>query len=271
MARETRKKQEIEMKKASHGLILALAAVLVLGSQVVIPRALHAAGQNGQTDNNIQAELQNKVKKYKGVQVSVKNGVVDLEGTVKDFATKEEIDKTAHRVKNVVAVRNKLQIQGAGEVSDAQLQQNIVKKLQYDRVGYGNAFNAISVSVQNGVVTLGGNALGPVAADSAVSLASHFPGVQDVIDNIQVDPLSPMDNQTRLAVYRAVYGFPSLNRYALDPAQPIRITVVNGNVTLNGEVNSQADKNVAGIRANSVPGVFKVTNDLQVANGSNEK
>jgi hyperosmotically inducible periplasmic protein len=205
------------------------------------------------------------------VQVSVKNGVVDLEGTVNDFATKEELDKKAHRTKNVVAVRNKLQIVGAGELSDAQLQQAIVKKLQYDRVGYGNAFNAISVNVQNGVVTLGGNALGPVAADSAVSLASHFRGVQDVVNNITVNPLSPMDDRSRLQVYRAVYGFPSLNKYALDPAQPIRITVVNGNVTLSGVVLSQADKDAAGIRANSVPGIFKVTNNLQVANPSNEK
>ena len=70
------------------------------------------------------------------------------------------IDKKAHRVKNVVAVRNKLQIAGAGEMTDAQLQQKIVQKLQYDRVGYGNAFNAISVNVQNGVVTLAGHALG---------------------------------------------------------------------------------------------------------------
>jgi hyperosmotically inducible periplasmic protein len=259
------------MKMARHALTLALAAGLALGSQVVTPPASYALGQNAQTDNNIQAQLQNDLKKYKDIQISVKNGVVDLEGTVKDFATKEQIDNKVHRTKNVVAVRNKLKIAGAGEVSDAQLQQNIVKKLQYDRVGYGNAFNAISVNVQDGVVTLAGNALGPVAADSAVSLASHFPGVQDVINNIQVDPLSPMDNQSRLAVYRAIYGYPSLNKYALDPAQPIRITVVNGNVTLNGVVNSQADKNTAGIRANSVPGIFKVTNNLQVANGSVEQ
>jgi osmotically-inducible protein OsmY len=259
------------MKKASRGLASALAAVLVLGSQVLISPVPCALGQNAQTDNNIQAELQNSLKKFKGVQVSVKSGVVDLEGTVNDYATKEEIDKKAHRTKNVVAVRNKLQIAGAGEMSDAQLQQAIVKKLQYDRVGYGNAFNAISVNVQSGVVTLAGNALGPVAADSAVSLASHFRGVQDVINNISVDPLSPMDDRTRLQVYRAVYGFPSLNKYAIDPAQPIRITVVNGNVTLNGVVDNQADKNVAGIRANSVAGVFKVTNNLQVANPSNEK
>jgi hyperosmotically inducible protein len=265
------KKQEKEMKMARHALTLALAAGLALGSQVMTPPASYALGQNAQTDNNIQAQLQNELKKYKSVQISVKNGVVDLEGTINDFATKEEIDKRAHRTKNVVAVRNNLKIAGAGEISDGQLQQKIVQKLQYDRVGYGNAFNAISVNVQNGVVTLAGNALGPVAADSAVSLASHFPGVQDVINNIQVDPLSPMDDRSRQQVYRAIYGYPSLQRYSLDPAQPIRITVVNGNVTLNGVVNSQADKDVAGIRANSVPGIFKVTNNLQVANGSKEK
>lgn len=259
------------MRKSSHGLALALAAVLATGSQIVVPPASYAIGWNAQTDNNIQAELQNKLKKYKGVQISVSNGIVDLEGTVKDFATKEEIDKNVHRVKNVTAVRNKLQVEGAGEMSDAQLQQAIVKKLQYDRVGYGNAFNAISVNVQDGVVTLSGNALGPVAADSAVSLASHFKGVQDVVNDIQVDPVSPMDDRTRLQVYRAIYGYPSLNKYAIDPAQPIRITVVNGNVTLNGVVISQADKDTAGIRANGVPGVFKVVNNLQVANGSNEK
>ncbi len=259
------------MKMARHVLTLALTAGLALGSQVVAPRASYALGQNAQTDNNIQAQLQNDLKKYKNVQISVKNGVVDLEGTVNDFATKEQIDNKVHRAKNVVAVRNNLKIAGAGEMTDAQLQQKIVQKLQYDRVGYGNAFNAISVNVQNGVVTLGGHALEPVAADSAVSLASRFPGVQDVVNNIQVDPVSPMDNRSRLQVYRAIYGYPSLNKYALDPAQPIRITVVNGNVTLNGVVNSQADKDVAGIRANSVPGIFKVTNNLQVANGSKEK
>lgn len=259
------------MKKASHGVTLALAAVLGLGSQVLIPQASFALGQSAQTDSNIQAELQNSLKKYKDVKVSVKNGIVDLEGAINTFANKEEIDKKVHRTRNVVAVRNNLQIAGAGEISDQELQQQIVKKLQYDRVGYGNAFNAISVNVQNGVVTLGGHARGPVAADSAVSLASNFPRVQDVINNISVDPVSPMDDGLRMQVWQTVYGFPSLNKYAIDPAQPIRITVVNGNLTLDGVVDSQADKNVAGIRANSVPGIFKVTNNLQVANPSNEK
>jgi osmotically-inducible protein OsmY len=73
-----------------------------------------------------------------------------------------------------------------------------------------------------------------------------------------------MDDRIRMEVYRSVYGFPSLNKYAIDPAQPIRISVQNGHVTLYGVVDSQADKDTAGIRANSVPGVFSVTNDLQV-------
>ena len=146
------------------------------------------------------------------------------------------------------------------------------KAIQYDRVGYGTTpFNAIGVSVQNGVVTLSGHAYGPVDADSAVAVAANTKGVKDVINEIQVDPVSPMDDRIRFAVFRAVYGFPSLNKYAIDPGKPIRISVQNGNVTLYGEVDSQGDKDTAGIRANGVPGVFHVTNNLQVAGGGQEK
>jgi osmotically-inducible protein OsmY len=119
--------------------------------------------------------------------------------------------------------------------------------------------------VQNGVATLGGHALGPVAKESALNLAKRTPGVTNVIDKIEVDPLSPMDNQLRMRVARAVYGYPSLNKYAINPANPIRITVINGHVILSGVVDNQSDKNVAGIQANTVPGVFSVTNNIQVA------
>jgi hyperosmotically inducible periplasmic protein len=88
--------------------------------------------------------------------------------------------------------------------------------------------------------------------------------VRNVINDVRVDPLSPMDDRSRLQLFRTIYGFPSLNKYAMDPAKPIRISVENGNVTLYGVVDSQMDKDVAGIRANSVPGIFRVTNDLQV-------
>jgi hyperosmotically inducible protein len=142
--------------------------------------------------------------------------------------------------------------------------------MSYDRVGYETTpFNAIVVDVQNGAVILTGHAYGPVDADSAVAVAANTPGVKDVINEIQVDPLSPMDDRIRIQVFRSIYGFPSLNKYAADPAKSIRISVQNGNVALYGVVDSQADKNTANIRANSVPGIFKVTNDLQVAGPTN--
>jgi osmotically-inducible protein OsmY len=125
--------------------------------------------------------------------------------------------------------------------------------------------------VQSGVVTLGGVAYGPTDKDSAISLVSNYPGVKDVVDNIEVAPVSPMDDRIRLATARAVYGAAQLNKYAIDPAKPIRITVVNGNVMLSGMVDNQADKDVANIRANGVPGVFKVINNLQVAGPQQEK
>ena len=140
------------------------------------------------------------------------------------------------------------------------------EKLAYDRVGYGTtAFNSFTISVQDGTVTLGGVAYGPSDKDSAISLVAHYPGVRDVVDDIEVAPLSPNDDRIRLATARAVYGFPSLQRYAMDPAKPIRITVVNGDITLTGVVDRQSDKDAAGIRANGVAGAFKVTNNLQVA------
>jgi osmotically-inducible protein OsmY len=125
--------------------------------------------------------------------------------------------------------------------------------------------------VQNGVVTLGGHAAGPVAAADAVAVVAYTKGVRDVIDNIQIDPVSDFDNQTRVAEFRAIYGYPLLNQYAIDPAKPIRIQVADGHVTLYGTVDNEAQKNAAGIQANTVPGVFSVTNDLQVANAAGEK
>jgi osmotically-inducible protein OsmY len=237
------------------------------------PHSAVAVAQNSQ-DTQIKADVLNNAlnkSKFKNVQVNVQNGIVTLTGTVDVYDTKADADRRVHRIKNVKGVENDIEVAGP-EVSDQELQQKLLKAIQYDRVGYGTtAFNAISVNVQNGVVTLGGHAYGPVDADSAVAVAANTKGVKDVINDIQVDPVSPMDDRIRIAVFRAVYGFPSLNKYAIDPGKPIRISVQNGHVTLYGEVDNQADKDAAGIRANSVPGVFSVTNNLQVANQPEKK
>ncbi|MBV8675502.1 MAG: BON domain-containing protein [Acidobacteriaceae bacterium] len=254
-------------------LVPAVLGFLLLGGSSALSTHSIAIAQSPE-DNSLRAEITNKAlnkSQFKNIQVTVTNAVARLTGTVDTFYWKQEADKRTHRVKGVKAVDNEIEVAGP-EISDQQLQDKLVKAISYDRVGYGTTpFNAISVGVQNGVVTLGGTAYGPVDADSAVAVAENMKGVKDVINNISVDPVSPMDDRIRRAVYRAVYGFPSLNRYAIDPAQPIRISVQNGNVTLYGVVDRQADKDAAGIRANTVPGVFKVTNDLQVANQPQEK
>jgi hyperosmotically inducible protein len=128
-----------------------------------------------------------------------------------------------------------------------------------------NVFDDLSYSVNNGVVTPSGAVTQPVVKDDAGRVVKRLPGVVQVVNNIKVLPLSPLDNRIRWAEYRAVFGSGDLYRYAMGTNPSIRIIVENGHVTLRGVVSRQADKDMAYIRANSVPGVFSVTNDLRVA------
>ena len=203
-------------------------------------------------------------KEFRDVKVSENQGIATLTGTVDLYAYKAEADKRVRKANGVTSVHNLIEV-ASPSLPDEVLWNKLVDKLAYDRVFYGNAFNAISVSVQNGAVTLGGHALSYFSRDSALALVDYYPGVKDVYDEIQVDPVSMFDNRIRMQVFRAVYGFPTLNRYAIDPAKPIRISVQNGHVELYGMVDSQSDKDTAYIRANAVPGVFDVKNYLQVA------
>jgi osmotically-inducible protein OsmY len=194
----------------------------------------------------------------------VDQGIATLTGTVDLYEHKSEAEKHVRKTKGITAVRNLIEVAGP-RVSDQELQTKLTKKLAYDRIGYGNTFNAIAVSVDHGVVTVSGHARTDVDKDSALDLIAATPGVKGVTSEIEVDPVSLMDNQTRMAVATAIYGYASLNKYAIDPAKPIRISVQNGNVELYGTVDSQSDKDAAFIRANGVFGVFSVKNYLQVA------
>lgn len=223
-----------------------------------------------QQDGNNEAQGKLNKSQFKDVKVSVdNNGIATLTGSVSLYEYKKDAANRVHKAKGVNAVRNDIQVSGQ-TVSDEELKKKLSEKLTYDRVGYGNAFNAIAMNVENGVVTLGGHARTDMDKDSALALVSTYPGVKDVVDDIEVDPTSIMDDQTRLAVARSVYGYPSLNKYAIDPAKPIRISVQNGHVELYGVVDSKADKDAAYLRANSVPGIFSVKNYLQVAGQQSE-
>jgi hyperosmotically inducible protein len=255
----------------------ALLSAMLAGALVSLPLgALAAASGNGAKsfaadEDNAASQAQAKLNKseFKNVKVDVQSGVATLTGTVDLYEYKADADKRIHKVKGVTAVRNDIEVAGA-TVPDAELRAKLQEKLAYDRVGYGNVFNAITLNVENGAVTLAGHARTDVDKDSAIALVSTYPGVKEVNNEIQVDPVSIMDNQTRMAVARAVYGFPSLNKYAIDPAKSIRISVQNGHVELYGVVDSQSDKEAAYIRANGVSGVFDVKNYLQVANQPSE-
>jgi hyperosmotically inducible periplasmic protein len=150
--------------------------------------------------------------------------------------------------------------------------QDLASQVRHELVmiPYYSVFDDLSYSVDNssGVVTLAGDVTRPVVKDDAERSVKRLPGVTQVIDNIRVLPLSTFDNRIRQAEYRAIFGFAGLYRYAMGTQPSIHIIVDNGHVTLIGVVDREADKDVANIRANSVPGVFSVTNNLRVAEKS---
>lgn len=243
---------------------LMVAGIVVLSAFVLFGVGARVAkADQGSIEGDVHEALDNK--KFANVSVSLQGNAVVLTGTVDTYAAKEDADKRVHHVKGVKGVDNEIQVAGP-TVEDAELRDKLARALSYEYVGYGTTtFNALNIEVHNGVVTLGGTVYWPPDRDSAVSLVANTPGVKDIIDNIEVAPLSPMDDRLRLELARVIYGTPELQKYAIDPARPIRITVVNGNVTLSGVVDNKMDHDVAGIRANTVPGVFKVTNNLQIA------
>jgi len=128
---------------------------------------------------------------------------------------------------------------------------------------YYGVFDNLTYRVDGSTVTLMGQVTRPTLKSDAGNVVKRIEGVEKVDNEIKVLPLSPMDDRTRLAVYRAIYSFPSLERYALQAVPPIHIIVENGKVTLEGVVATQADKDAAALRANGVQGVFSVVNNLQ--------
>lgn len=130
---------------------------------------------------------------------------------------------------------------------------------------YVNAFDYLSFQVDAyHTVTLTGDVTDPVVKSDAENAVKRIEGVEHVSNQIQVLHLSPIDDGLRVRLFRKIYGFPEFQKYALGNYKPIRIIVNGGRVTLMGVVDSQADKNLASLRAKSVPGSFSVDNQLRV-------
>jgi hyperosmotically inducible protein len=151
--------------------------------------------------------------------------------------------------------------------SSKPLGDSIVREVRHVlvQIPYFSVFDNLEYSVNGSVVTLNGQVTFDTVKHEAVNAVKGIDGVTQVIDNIKVLPASGMDNQIRRAMYRAIYGDPGLERYAQGVILPIHIIVDQGHVTLEGVVDNEADRNLAYIRANGVPGAFSVTNNLKIA------
>jgi len=146
-------------------------------------------------------------------------------------------------------------------------QQNMIKEIRHQLVllPWYSVFDNLSFRIEGSKIILMGQVVRPTLKPDAEAAVKGVEGVSSVQNDIEVLPNSPMDNQIRRAVYRAVYSEPGLSRYALSAVPSIHIIVKNGNVTLEGVADNDTDKNLAGLRANGVPNVFSVKNNLVVS------
>jgi hyperosmotically inducible protein len=247
----------VTMKKRGIAFMMGLLVLL----------SVTAMATTGRFDEQIQQAVSQKIhgaKQLQSVNSSVEDGIVTLTGTVNLYQDKLEAAKKIKKLENVTGVRNDIVVAGA-TVADDQLQKKLAKQIAYDRVGYyDNTFNYIALNVKDGVVTLDGDTVYDVPKDSALAIVARTPGVKDVVNDVNVLPVSRFDDSIRMRTARAIYRDSVLGRYASDPAHPIRIVVDNGHVTLYGTVENTMDKNIAGMRASSVPGAFSVENKLMV-------
>ena len=158
----------------------------------------------------------------------------------------------------------------AQEQRDAQPSEKAVQRIQKEvrheliMLPYLDVFDNLAFKVDGYNVTLYGSVTRPTLKSDAENVVKRIEGVEKVDNQIEVLPPSPMDDRLRVRLYRAIYGYPSLERYAMPVNKPIRIIVNGGHVKLEGVVDNESDKNVAGIRAKGVSGIFSVDNNLQV-------
>ena len=164
-----------------------------------------------------------------------------------------------------------LALSTVGVAQDAQLsaksEERIVKEVRHEllMLPYFGVFDYIAYKVTGPTVTLLGQVVRPTLKSDAENVVKRIEGVEKVDNQIEILPPSPMDDRLRLQLFQAIYQYPALQKYELGVQKPIRIIVKNGRVTLEGVVDNETDKNLAEMRAKGVPGIFSVTNNLQVS------
>src|SRR3569833_2143845 len=234
-----RRKQELnrERKMKMKWKIFTL-VLMVAGAGFPALATAQMSSRQAQQDKDIQAAVTAQLEKkelFRDLKAEVNEGIVTISGEVPLYVDKMNAEKRVRKVKDVDGVRNHVEVGGPG-VADDEIRENLSTKLRYDRVGYGIVFNNLGVDVQNGVVTIAGNVRDYADRDSALAIVSTPAGVKEVVDEIEVAPVSINDDRLRVRLAQAIYGDTYLKKYAIDPQAPIRILVKNGHVELAGVV-----------------------------------
>jgi hyperosmotically inducible protein len=165
------------------------------------------------------------------------------------------------------------QSQEANESLSPESEVQLIKEVRHELImlPYYGVFDNLAFRIDGRTVILEGQVVQPVTKSDAEHAVKRIEGVEKVVNNIETLPPSPMDDRIRREVYRSIYSFGPLFKYGGMAVPPIHIIVKSGRITLDGVVDSEGDKNLAGLRANQVPGTFQVTNNLRVVPSGQSK
>ncbi len=162
--------------------------------------------------------------------------------------------------------------QEANETLSPESQDRLIKEVRHELImlPYYDVFDNLTFRIDGRTVILEGQVTKPVLKSDAGNAVKRIEGVEKVVNNLEVLPPSPMDDRIRRAVYNSIYSYGPLFKYGGMAVPPIHIIVKGGRVTLDGVVDSETDKNLAGMRANQVPGTFQITNNLRVVSSGGQ-
>lgn len=250
--------------KAVERMMMVLLIVMSLSGRAAPVMAQRSRGRL--SDETIKTLVEHRLIKHhlqrdNNITVSVEDGIVTLTGTVRSLAEKLQAEKDARGFDDVVAVENCLTVL-LGSLSDQQIADAVARNIR--TYAFYDIFDWITGDVNSGVVRLKGWVREPWRKSDYERLAARVPGVKAVQSEIQVLPTSIFDDQLRIRIARLIYHNPEFERYAFQPYPPIHIIVDNGNVILEGVVDSPVERQVAETIVRGDTLAFSVTNNLKV-------
>jgi len=245
------------MQRSKISLLIGVALVLTAGA---------AWAQSHVSNAQVVAEIQDKlyhakVPKHGDVQVTFENGAATLTGTVDSLGVKEDALNAARKVDDVMSVVDNIRVHAA-DVTPRQIVEAARKQLV--TYPFFSIFDWASLTAEGSTLTISGAVTQPYKKSDIGNFLEHVKGVETLNNELKVLPNSIFDDQIRRAIARAIFRDPYFVNYANQALPPIHIVVDNGNVTLEGVVNSQVDKVKAENDARFAATFFSLTNNLQV-------